>query len=177
MRSKLFGFNVYESAGIVDHTVGTGSAYTSHAAGFAVGTTSIPIISGSDTVLAGDVVTFTGDTNQYVVKTGVTAAGTLVIAEPGLRIALPATTTAMTIIPAFAANMAFDRSAIQLATRAVALPEGGDQAIDSTMITDPRTGLSFEVALYPQFLRNVLHVRLAWGTKLIKPAHCALLLG
>jgi hypothetical protein len=70
------GFRLSESAGIGVHTKGTGASYTtSGTAGFAVGTTSIPLITGTGTVLAGDVVTFAGDTNKYVVTTGVAAAG------------------------------------------------------------------------------------------------------
>jgi hypothetical protein len=62
------GFRLSESAGIGLHTKGTGASYTTTAPrGYAVGTTSIPLITGTGTVLAGDVVTFAGDTNKYVV--------------------------------------------------------------------------------------------------------------
>ena len=88
-----------------------------------------------------------------------------------------ATTVEGTLGAAYTANIGFHRSAIQLATRMPALPEGGDQAIDVVQISDPVTGLTFEFALYPQFLQNVIHVRIAWGTKLIKPEHTAILLG
>jgi hypothetical protein len=45
------------------------------------------------------------------------------------------------------------------------------------MVTDERTGLSFEIAVYRQFLQTVYHVRLAWGFKAIKEAHIATLMG
>jgi hypothetical protein len=83
----------------------------------------------------------------------------------------------MTIGASHTANVAFARSAIVLATRAPAMPERGDAATDVVQVTDPATGLVFEVAEYKQFAQSVLHVRLAWGTKAIKPAHIALLLG
>lgn len=179
--TNLYGFNIYESAQIKSHTAGTGASATTNNAGYAVGATVITLASaGTGTILAGDVITFAGDTNQYVVTSGdadVSDGGTITIAAPGLQEAIAASATAITVTSAYSANLAFDRSAIHLGTRAVALPEGGDQAIDSMMMTDPRTGLSFEVAMYPQFLQNVLHVRLAWGTKLIKPEHCAILKG
>ena len=50
-------------------------------------------------------------------------------------------------------------------------------ASDVTQITDPISGLTFEFALYKQFLQNVIHVRLAWGTKAAKEEHIATLLG
>ena len=73
--------------------------------------------------------------------------------------------------------MAFARSAIALATRAPALPEGGDSADDVIQVVDPLTGLAFEIAVYRQFMQVVYHVRLDWGVKAIKQDHIALLLG
>lgn len=171
------GLDVRESAQIQSVTKGTGSAYTTDTSGYAIGDTVITLITGSGTVLAGDVVTFAGDTNKYVVKTGVSAPGAITLAGPGLREAIAASAVAMTIGGNYTANMGFARSAIQLATRMPATPEGGDLAIDSYVVTDPVSGISFEFALYPQFLQNSLHVRLAWGTKLTKPEHTAILLG
>lgn len=161
---------------------GTGASYTTTAAGFAVGTTSIPIITGTGTVLAGDVVTFAGDPNKYVVATGVAAPGTIVLAAPGLRQAIPAAATAMTIGNAFVPNVGFSRTAIMLASRQPALPEdlngrGMDAASDRLMITDPASGLNFEVSLYAQYRQAKIEIALAWGVKVIKPEHCALLLG
>lgn len=171
------GLMLRESAAILTPAKGTGSAYTTSAAGFAVGATSIAIITGTGTVLAGDVVTFAGDTNKYVVATGVAAPGTIVLAAPGLRVAIPAAATAMTIGNAAARNMAFTRSAIALATRAPALPEEGDSATDRDIIVDPRSGLSFEVSMYKQYRQVQYEVALAWGMKAVKPEHIALLLG
>lgn len=76
---------------------GTGTSYTSTAAGFAIGTTQIPLITGTGTVLPGDVVTFAGDTNKYTVTVGISGPGTITIASPGLAQAIPAAATAMTI--------------------------------------------------------------------------------
>jgi len=179
--TRLFGFDVYESAQVQAHTAGTGTSATTDNAGYAVGATTITLASaGTGTILPGDVITFAGDTNQYVVLSGdadVSGGGTITLAAPGLKQSIAASTTAITVTAAYTANMCFSSSALHLATRGVALPDGGDQAIDAMMITDPRTGMSFEVALYPQFLQNVLHVRLAWGTSLVKPNHAAILKG
>lgn len=173
----VHGFAIRESAQVASHTKGTGTSYTSDTAGHAIGTTSIPIITGSGTVLAGDVVTFAGDTNKYVVTTGVSAPGTIVIAEPGLRVALAASAVAMTIGNSSTENVAFDRSAIRLATRTPEMPTGGDSASDVTTITDPQSGLSFQVAMYPQYRQVTYEVALAWGVKMVKPEHTGILLG
>ena len=173
----LAGMPLRESAQIQTAAVGTGTNYTSSAAGFAVGATTIALITGSGTVLAGDVVTFAGDANQYVVTTGTAAPGNIVIAAPGLRQALPASAKALTIVGASARNMAFNRSALVLAARSPARPEEGDMAEDVIVITDPRSGLSMEFAMYKGYRKVRYEVGLAWGVKNIKPEHTALLLG
>jgi hypothetical protein len=83
----------------------------------------------------------------------------------------------MTIGNNFTANVAFSQSSLILATRAPALPDGGDLAVDRMTITDPRSGISFEVAMYPQYRQMQYEVSAAWGVKGIKAAHAALLLG
>lgn len=119
--------------------------------------------------------TFTGDANKYVVASPL-SGGSFTIAAPGLRQAL-ADNTAITVGNNYAANMAFSRSAIVLATRAPALPEGGDMADDGTMITDPNSNLSFEVAMYRQYRQIQYEISLVWGVANFKPESTALLLG
>jgi hypothetical protein len=122
-----------------------------------------------------------GDTTtQYVVATGdadISGGGTVVLAAPGLRKAITANTLAVAIRASAARNLAFSRSAIVLATRMPALPEGGDMAADRTTITDPRSGLSFEVSMYKQYRQIQYEVSLAWGVKAVKTEHIAILAG
>jgi hypothetical protein len=175
------GLKIRESAAVVTSVAGTASGATTNAAGYAVGSTSLTLASaGTGTLVAGDVVTFAGDTNKYVVVSGdtdVSNGGTLVIAAPGLRVAMSAATKAITVVAAAARSMAFTRNAIALATRVPALPDEGDSAADRQIITDPRSGLSFEVAMYKQYRQVQYEIALAWGVKVVKPEHLALLLG
>ena len=64
-----------------------------------------------------------------------------------------------------------------LATRVPERPSAGDMAIDVTTLTDPRSGLTFEVAVYPGYRKVRYEVALAWGVSVIKPEHTALLIG
>lgn len=170
-----------ESGQIKTSVAGTASGATTNNAGYAVGTTTLTLASaGTGTLVAGDVITFAGDTNKYVVTSGdtdVSNGGTITIAAPGLQVAMSAATKAITVIAAAARNMAFARSALILATRAPALPDGGDMAADRTTIIDPRTGMAFEIAMYKQYRQIQYEVSCAWGVKNIKPEHTALLLG
>lgn len=175
------GMALRESAQIVTSTAGTASSATTDNAGYAVGATTLTLASaGTGTIVAGDVITFAGDSNKYVVVSGdadVSGGGTITIAEPGLRVAMSAATKAITVVAAAARNMAFNRSAIVLAARMPERPKEGDMAIDVTTIADPRSGLVFEVSMYPGYRKMVYEVALAWGVKNIKPEHTALLLG
>ena len=176
MTDRVMGLALRQSDVPTVVTKGTGASYVTSGS-TAPGVTDIALVTGTGTVLAGDVVTFAADTNnKYVVKTGVAAPGTISLGKPGARVTI-GTANALTVGNNFTPNVAFARSAIVLATRAPASPEGGDMAADVTSITDPLTGLTFEVALYKQFMQNVVHIRLAWGTKAIKQEHIALLLG
>lgn len=177
----ITGMNLRESGQILTSTAGTASGATTNNAGYAVGTTSLTLASaGTGTLVAGDVVTFAGDTNKYVITSGdtdVSNGGTITIAAPGLRVAMSAATKAITVVAAAARNMAFNRSAIVLATRMPMRPTEGDMALDVATITDPRSGLSFEVSMYPGYRKVRYEIALAWGVKVIKPEHTALLLG
>ena len=175
------GISIRESGQVWTPSVGTGASATTNATGYAVGATVITLASaGTGTVLAGDVITFAGDTNKYVVASGdtdVSNGGTITLAAPGLKKAIPAAATAITVIAAGPRSLVFARSAIALATRAPALPQQGDAAIDRMMLTDPISGLSFEVSVYAQYRQIQYEVALAWGVKAVKPEHMAILLG
>jgi len=175
------GLQIRESGQIKTFTKGTGASSTTNAAGYAVGATVITLASaGTGTILAGDVITFAGDTNKYVVASGdadVSNGGTITLAAPGLRQAIAASATAITVVATSARSLAFARSAIALATRVPALPEQGDLAKDRMTLVDPRSGLAFEVAVYPQYRQVQYEVALAWGTAMVKPEHAAILLG
>lgn len=174
---NLFGFNIRESAQIQTPAAGGGTLYTSNTAGYAIGATAITLITGSGTILAGDIVTFAGDTNKYVVATGVAAPGVLTLAAPGLQKALPTSAVALTVSASATHNCAFSRNALLLGTRLPALPPQGDMAIDRYTIMDPLSGISFELALYPGWHMNVYHLAVAWGTVVEKAEHLAIIIG
>jgi hypothetical protein len=177
----LFGLSVRESAASRAHTKGTGALATTNNAGYAVGATVITLAAaGTGTIVAGDIVTFAGDTNKYLVISGdadVSGGGTITLAKPGLRVAIAASATAITVGNNYTANVAFSRNALVLATRAPALPNEGDLALDRMTITDPRSGMAFEVSIWPGYRKVRYEIAAAWGTKATKQEHIALLLG
>ena len=177
---NLFGFNLRESAQIQTTTKGTAASATVNADGYAVGATVLTLSSaGTGTILAGDIITFAGDTNKYVVASGdadVSTGGTITLAEPGLRVAMSAATKAITVFGTSARNTAFSRNSILLSTRLPASVQG-DLATDRQVITDPLSGISFELSMYPGDRMVHYEVGVCWGVTVIKPEHLAIIVG
>ncbi|MDF1685355.1 MAG: P22 phage major capsid protein family protein [Parvibaculaceae bacterium] len=172
---RLSGFNLRESGADLNHTKGTGSGYLVNSAGLALGDTTIPADDGSGTILAGDVVTFAGDSNKYVVASAL-SGGSFTIAKPGL-LAVPDNDAEITVGASYEGSVAFSRNALLLAVRSPALEGGGDAATDRTTIEDLVSGLSFEVSRYAGYRKTRYEVAAAWGQAVIKPEHVGLLLG
>ena len=175
----LQGLMIKESGQVASVTKGTGASYLSDfGAGYAVGSTAIHVDTGTGTILKGDVVTFTGDTNKYVVATGFAGDGDgdIVLAAPGLRQTL-ATDVAMTILNTHTSNIAFHRNAVELAVRPYAKPEGGDAATDTITIQDPRSGLVYTIDLYKGYKKAMMDITVLYGSKVWKPEFVAKLLG
>ena len=173
----LQGLILKESAGVQEHTKGTGSGRLVNSAALAKGDTVIPVDTGSGTVLAGDVVTFAGDTvNSYVVTKALAGGGDFEIAAPGLRVA-PADNAAITVGSSYTGNIAFHRNAIELVMRAPAVPAGGDTADDEMMVQDPSSGLVFAIRSYKGYRKAMFEVAAVWGKKCWKPDFVSTILG
>lgn len=178
----LQGFMMKESAGIGIHTKGTGTAYDiNNGSGEAVGQTTLTLdggTTGANGILAGDIVTFASDTvNSYVVKSGLlTASGDIVINDPGLRVAV-ADAVEMTIGNSYTYNLGFHQSAIELATRPVAVPNGGDAATERMIVQDTFSGLAFEISVYKGYKKAMFEIGLLYDAIVWKPQHVAILRG
>jgi hypothetical protein len=170
------GNRIRESAQVQNHTKGTGTGYLVNDASLAVGDTVIAADTGSGTIVAGDVVTFAADANNKYVVTSALSGGSFEIAAPGLRVAI-ADNNAITVGDNYAGNILVARSAAEIAVRAPAMPEGGDAAVDSMVIVDPRSGIPFDISFYKGFQKAMINVSAVWGYKTWKPEAVATLLG
>ena len=178
----IHGMAVRESGQIKQAvTAGSGANATTDTTGYAVGSTTITLASaGTGTLIAGDVISFANDPHKYVLVAGdtnVANGGTITLAAPGLRRAIPASATNITVLAAVDRSMAFSRNAILLATRLPSLPAMGDSAVDRMVVTDPRSGLSFDMAVRLGDHMAQIELGISWGVKMVKPEHCALLVG
>lgn len=167
------GFRLSESAGIALHTAGTGTSYqTNNSSGYNIGDTVIALDTGSGTILAGDVVTFTGDTNKYVVVSAL-SGGSITIGAPGLRKAL-ADNVACTVVSSYTANLAFERSAVVGVLRPPLMP--ANPTIQQMLVSD-QFGMTYLMLDIAQYGQRTWELHLAWGFKSINGEFSSIVLG
>lgn len=171
----LQGMGIRESAQVGLHTKGTGTSYLLNDASSAIGDTVIAADGGSGTILAGDIVTFAGTSDKYVV-TSALSGGSFTIGGTGL-VAAESDNDAITVGNNYTANIAMHRRAMELAVRAPAVPQGGDSADDAMTVQDPTSGLIFEVRVYKGYRKTMIEVAASWGVKAWKSDFIATLLG
>lgn len=174
-----FGFTLRDSAGIALHTAGaaTGFDVANSPGPYAIGTTTIAV-DGSDegTILAGDVVTWVGDTNKYIVNSATAsgaATGNIVIGRPGMRKTL-ANTVEGTLGANYTPCLAFERSAVVGIMRPPLIPQNA--TIQQMLISDQfgHTYLMLDISQYGQ---RTWEMHLAWGFAVVQSEHVALILG
>ena len=168
----LFGFTLRESAGM-KHTNGSASGYLTNSASLAIGDKEVAIDTGTGTFNAGDAIKFAGDDNVYFVES---ATATKVVLLSGLKTAV-GDNKEITVQTAYKPNALFSRGSIILANRVPFVPARGDIAIDRQIITDPLTGIPYELAVWGGAYQNTVTIATAWGVKNIKPENTVALIG
>lgn len=170
---RQFGFSIRESAGITAHTKGTGASYVTSGS-TAIDVPSIALVTGTGTVLAGDVVTFAADSaNKYVVNNGVAAPGTITLGRPGAQIVIP-TANAMTIGNNYVPNLAFERSAVVGVMRAPIIP--ANPIINQTLISD-KFGMTYLLLQIAGYGMTTWQLHIAYGFKVVQGEHVAVVMG
>lgn len=167
------------------HTTGSIDATTAKTN--SEGDTDVTVAVGSGNGVSlnqGDVIEIANDDSNYVVESDTTISAstdpaTITIREPGLQQSTSGSES-ITLNKSgndYRVNAGFHMGAMQLATRAPAVPPEGDMAEDRTVVQDPLTGLAFEVAIYPGYKQVMYDLGIVWGAATTKEEHVALLLG
>jgi len=132
---------------------------------------------GTGTILAGDIVQFGGAGNKHIVGTGTgDASGGTIVLNVGLE-AEVANDTAVAIQADHSPSHMFHRNAVELVMRAPAMPDGGDGADDVITVTDPHSGLVFQVAIYRGYHKSLIEVSTVYGAKVWKPEFVTTMIG
>jgi hypothetical protein len=181
----LSGLDLRQSAQVQDFTASAMASATVNNAGYAVGATVLTLATaGTGVSVAGEAVTFAGDTNKYILASvsfagaNPAAGDTITLQAPGLRVAMSTATKAITVVGSSARNIAFNRSSVEVVCRAPVMPNGErDAAVDSRMVVDERSGLAFDVRLYEGYGAAFIDVVCVYDVKVWNPKGVATLLG
>lgn len=155
------------------HTAGTASGATTNNAGYALGVQTVTLASaGTGTVLVGDVITFAGDTQTYVITAGdadVSNGGTLSF-YPGLKTAIPTSNTAITVKASHAVNLLLHPNAIAFAMAPMVggLQIEGRQRLESVMV-DQDSGLAIRLTVFEGFYQTEWSFDALWGSAVPRP--------
>ena len=141
MIGRLAGTDIFESANIASHTKGAATGtLVDKSGGYAIGDTSIAFDTmtvNTTGIKAGDVITFAADsTYKYVVKTGAAAtSGTIVLQEPGLRVAIP-DNNAITVTATHVSNIVAAPWSTKIIARPLAQPQS--PAVEQLVLSDAK---------------------------------------
>jgi hypothetical protein len=169
---RQFGFELRESAGLALHTKGTGADFVTSGS-TAPGVRDVALVTGTGTVLPGDVVTFAADSvNKYVVNGGISGPGTIKLGRPGARVTI-ATANALTVGANYTPILAFERSAVVGVMRPPIMP--GNPTIQQMLVSDGM-GMTYLMLDISQYGQRTWELHLAWGFKVVQGEHVAILL-
>jgi len=143
----------------------------------AIGDSAVGIAAGgaAGTYKEGDLITIAGDTTQYVVTADLTlngsGVGTLSIYP---KLVATASSDAVTLVASHRCNLAFQRSALCLATAPLEPPMGG---VISAQVNYKGLPLRVTYGYNMEYKKNMLSIDMLCGVKALLPEAAAVLLG
>lgn len=173
---RKLGFNWFYDTQTPSHTAGTGSGYLVNRATPVANVTTVPIDTGTGTLLPGDIFTVAGDAQTYTVVSY--SAPTLTF-SPAARVAW-ADNAAITRLASHSASIAFHKDAIAFATRPLgevktkANEIGGRKVMD---LSDPDSGLSLRLVISNQYNQVCWEYQILYGMRVIRPEFGVRILG
>ena len=162
---KYFGMNWFMDQNVRTHTAGDGSGFQV-SADAATGVKTVSLDTGTGDILVGDIVTFDGDAQTYVVTEGTSGPGDISI-EPGLQVALAAAdNTPCNVDPSHVMNAGFHRDFIAFATRPLASSNHPGSIIDTQI--DPISNLTLRLEVTREHRRDRYAFDILWGGAVIR---------
>jgi murein DD-endopeptidase MepM/ murein hydrolase activator NlpD len=172
---RKYGVDWATDDNVVTHTAGTltGTIVTSGAAVAGAKTVTLATDAAEAVnLVVGDIVTFAGDSQTYVITAaaniGASTTGAITF-EPGLAVA-QAGGEQITVKATHVVNLVFHRDAFAFANRPLA-GSTQDTALGSQIMTmtDPQTGISLRLEVSRQHKQVAWDFDLLYGTKLVRP--------
>lgn len=169
---RKYGVDWFMDQLVKTHTAGTGATIVMESAADA-GDEIVALTAAADgqTLKIGDILTFAGHTQQYVVTANATLDATdpvNVHIYPALKAAV-ADAAAVAKAASHVANLMFNRNAIALASRPMeGTVEPGLGVIVSTVI-DPATQLAMRLQIQRQYMQTLYSFDILFGANVIRP--------
>jgi hypothetical protein len=168
---RKVGFDWYADQQVLTHssTALTAGAATANGVN-AVGAKSVSIAKATNAspLVKGDIISFAGNTQTYVVTADTTLAvgNTSVPIYPGLKVATVGGET-VTLVASHVVNLAFHRDAIAFATRPLA--EINHPSVISVSQVDPVSGLALRLEISRQHKQTRYSFDILYGGAVIRP--------
>jgi hypothetical protein len=174
---SAIGMDWYMDQNVVTHTAGTittgliSKASTSYAVGIKTILATTAASTGACALKVGDIITFAGDSQTYVL----TAAATQAVAasdvtlsfEPGLKVAHTGS-EAVTVKASHVVNLCFHRDAIAFCTRPLDASNAAELGSIVQSAVDPISGLTLRLEINREFKRNRWSFDILYGGKVIR---------
>lgn len=166
LNNKL-GFTWWMDQNVPVFTAGTAVDYLVNDPGpaLALGDTAIPVDGGTGDVNEGDIITFSGHTQTYVITVAAVAPSIMTI-QPGLQ-AIPANNEVITLKGDHVLNQAFHRDATAFATRPLAM-HGSELGVISQSAVDPISGLTLRLEITHEHKRIRFSYDILYGAEVIR---------
>lgn len=180
---RKYGIQWAADDAVPTHVAGTLTSLVDVTGANAVGVKSVDLTTDATGVIAllkGDIITFAGDTQTYVVtadlSVGNSSSGPVLI-EPGLKIALVGNEV-VTVKATHVVNQVFHREAYAFAARPLA-QSTEEMALGSGIVTmqDPQTGIPLRLEVSRQHKQVTWSFDILYGTALIRPEGAARIAG
>lgn len=182
--NRKLGFGWWMNQNTPTHTAGLGGGTPLTNGTQALGATSIASDGWPNdqagTLKKGDIITFAGHTQTYVVTADVdsgssTGPATIPI-SPGLQVAVGDGVT-ITLKASHVVNLAFHRDAIALATRPLDNEDAAELGSIIRSAVDPISGLTLRLEVTREHRRTRYAFDMLWGAKVVRPELAARLAG
>lgn len=180
---ERYGFDWFEDGQVPYHTAGTIASSMSVTGVEPIGETTINLTNGAGTSTfnEGDIVTFAGDIQTYVVTAGVTIGSSTtgdIVINPGLKVAT-AGSDAVTLKASHRVNLLFHPGAFAFAMRPLSGASAMAIQLGATIssITDPVSGLTIRLELSRQNKQFAWDFDVLYGSGIARPEFASRLAG